>query len=76
MGDKAEDKIKRAKEFIGKLVFELCPEHGCPKISYDLEKGEFCCLYCQLAAKPIQYILLQKVKQIAQTEQANGNQKN
>ena len=65
MGDKAEDKIKRAKEFIGKMVFELCPEHGCPKISYDLEKGEFCCHGCQPVSKPIQYILLQKLEHIA-----------
>ena len=57
MGDKAEDKIKRAKELIVKIVFEFCQEHGCPKISYDLEKGEFCCQYCEPAAKPIQYIL-------------------
>ena len=57
MGDKAEDKIKRAKELILKMVFELCSEHGCPYNSYDLEKGDFCCLYCQPAAKPIQYIL-------------------
>ena len=47
MGDKAEDKIKRAKELILKIFLEPCPEHGCPKISYDLEKGEFCCNCCQ-----------------------------
>ena len=74
MGDKADDKIKRASELIGNIVFERCPDHGCPKISYDLEKGEFCCLYCQPASKPIQYILLQKLEQIAQTEQAKANQ--
>ena len=53
MGDKAEDKIKKVKELIGKMVFELCPEHLCQNISYDLEKGDFCCHYCQSAAKPI-----------------------
>ena len=74
MGDKAEDKIKRAKELILKMVFEPCPEHFCPKISYDLEKDEFCCYYCQLAAKPIQYILTQKLEQIIQSEQAKANQ--
>ena len=57
MGDKAEDKVKRASELINKMAFEQCPEHKCVMISYDLEKGEFCCNYCQPAAKPIQYIL-------------------
>ena len=64
MQSNREETIEETKKLIKqlhKLDFEMCEEHTYPKISYDSQTGEFCCLKCIPDSIPIQSLLTKKL---------------